>query len=85
MAAVHRRENASGETTPTALAAVVTGENPMLLSGLVLAGANHREAAGKDEEDGIVTAEEIAAMDLNSVEWAVLSACDTGAGPVRSR
>lgn len=77
-------QNASGETTPTALAAVVTGENPMLLSGLVLAGANHRQAAGKDEEDGIVTAEEIAAMDLNSVEWAVLSACDTGAGSVRA-
>jgi CHAT domain-containing protein len=75
---------ARGEQTPAALAADVTEENPMLLSGLVLAGANHRQAAGKDEEDGVVTAEEIAAMDLNSVEWAVLSACDTGAGPVKA-
>ena len=58
------------------------GGNPMLLSGLVLAGANHRQAAGRGEEDGILTAEEIAAMDLNGVEWAVLSACDTGVGPV---
>jgi CHAT domain-containing protein len=53
-----------------------------VLSGLVFAGANHRDAAGPDEEDGILTAEEIAALDLSSVEWAVLSACDTGVGEV---
>jgi len=62
--------------------ALPTGENPLLLSGLVLAGANHRGAAGPDEEDGILTAEEVAALDLSGVEWAVLSACDTGAGEV---
>ena len=56
----------------------------MLLSGLVLAGANHREAAGTEEEDGILTAEEIAAMDLSGVEWTVLSACDTGVGEVKT-
>jgi hypothetical protein len=60
------------------------GENPLLLSGLALAGANNREAAGAEEEDGILTAEEIAAMDLRGVEWAVLSACDTGLGKVMS-
>jgi CHAT domain-containing protein/tetratricopeptide (TPR) repeat protein len=60
------------------------GENPLLLSGLALAGANHRQAAGPDEEDGILTAEEIAALDLRGVEWAVLSACDTGVGEVRA-
>jgi CHAT domain-containing protein/tetratricopeptide (TPR) repeat protein len=59
------------------------GENPLLLSGLALAGANHRQAAGPDEEDGILTAEEIAALDLSGVEWAVLSACDTGIGEVK--
>lgn len=62
----------------------VTGENPLLLSGLALAGANHRAAAGPDEEDGVLTAEEIAAMDLTGVEWAVLSACDTGVGEVKA-
>ena len=60
------------------------GENPLLLSGLALAGANHRQTAGPDEEDGILTAEEIAALDLSGVEWAVLSACDTGVGEVKA-
>jgi CHAT domain-containing protein len=60
------------------------GENPLLLSGLALAGANYRQAAGPDEEDGIPTAEEIAALDLSGVEWAVLSACDTGVGEVKA-
>jgi CHAT domain-containing protein/Tfp pilus assembly protein PilF len=53
-----------------------TGENPLLLSGIALAGANRRELA----EDGILTAEEIATLDLHGVEWAVLSACETGVG-----
>jgi CHAT domain-containing protein/Tfp pilus assembly protein PilF len=62
----------------------VTGENPLLLAGLALAGANRREQAGPDEDDGILTAEEIAALDLSGVEWAVLSACDTGVGDVKA-
>jgi len=62
----------------------VTGENPLLLSGLALAGANHRESAGPREQDGILTAEEIAALDLSGVEWAVLSACDTGLGTIKA-
>jgi len=62
----------------------VTSENPLLLSGLVLAGANHRTKAGPEEDDGILTAEEIAAMNLSGVEWAVLSACETGVGKVEA-
>jgi len=56
--------------------------HPLLLAGLALAGANRRASVGPDEEDGILTAEEIAGLDLTGVQWAVLSACDTGNGRV---
>ena len=59
-------------------------ETPLRLSGLVLAGANRRDEAGPEDEDGILTSEEIASLDLSSVEWTVLSGCDTGAGDVMS-
>jgi CHAT domain-containing protein len=62
----------------------MVGENPLVLAGLALAGANHRTAVGPEQEDGILTAEEIASMDLASAEWAVLSACDTGVGEIRA-
>jgi CHAT domain-containing protein len=74
---------ASKVAVPPALAQG-RGESPLLLSGLVLAGANHRNVARDDEDDGILTAEEIASLDLTRVEWAVLSACDTGVGEVRT-
>jgi CHAT domain-containing protein len=58
--------------------------NPLILSGLALAGANQRARARGDEDDGVLTAEEVAGLDLSGVEWAVLSACDTGIGEVKS-
>lgn len=59
-------------------------DNPLLLSGLALAGANMRATAGPDDEDGILTAEEIGSLDLDGTEWAVLSACDSGVGTIHS-
>jgi CHAT domain-containing protein len=50
--------------------------NPLLLSGLVLSQAN------RNPEAGLMTAEEVAALDLRGVELAVLSACETGLGRV---
>jgi CHAT domain-containing protein len=60
----------------------IEGENPLILSGLALAGANQRASAGPDVEDGILTAQEIGALDLSGVEVAVLSAYDTGVGEI---
>ena len=37
-----------------------------------------------DEDDGILTAEEVASLNLEGVEWAVLSACDTGVGEIKA-
>jgi CHAT domain-containing protein len=62
----------------------IRGENPLLLSGLAMGGANRRNDSRPPDEDGILTAEEIAAMDLSGVEWAVLSACETGLGKIEA-
>ena len=54
------------------------GWNPLLLSGLVFAGANANDGGGG--EDGWLTAEEVQALDLVGVDLVVLSACETGRG-----
>jgi len=56
----------------------LVGFHPGLLSGLVLAGANR--PVQPDRDDGILTALEVAELDLQNVELAVLSACETGLG-----
>lgn len=58
----------------------IRGFNSGLLSGLVFSGANLPPQLGKD--DGILTADEIAAMSLGEVNLVVLSACETGLGAV---
>jgi CHAT domain-containing protein len=59
----------------------IMAENPLVLAGLALAGANGVPGGDRDD-DGILTAEEVAGLNLLGTEWAVLSACDTGAGQI---
>lgn len=58
--------------------------DPMLHSGLALAGANHHKDALGEEDDGILTSAEAAMIDLEGVRWVVLSACDSGRGALRA-
>jgi CHAT domain-containing protein/Tfp pilus assembly protein PilF len=61
------------------------GENPLLLSGLLFAGFN-LHGAGADSaglEDGVLSAYEVSAMNLEGTDLVVLSACETGLGEVK--
>ena len=62
----------------------VARDNPLLRAGLAFAGANHRQAAARNQDDGILTAEEAAGLDLEDTEWVVLSGCDTGVGDIKA-
>jgi CHAT domain-containing protein/tetratricopeptide (TPR) repeat protein len=65
-------------------AAANLSDNPLLLVGLAFAGANDRTAVRSSTDDGILTGEEVAALNLQATEWVVLSACDTGLGEVKA-
>jgi len=69
--------------------------DPLLNSGIVLAGANRHAqpaqsasaqapAATADGDDGYLTAKEVARMQLEGTELVVLSACETASGTIQS-
>jgi CHAT domain-containing protein len=58
---------------------------PMLRSGLAFAGAGRPASAGETgRQAGLLTAEDVAGLDLRGTELAVLSACDTGLGEIEA-
>lgn len=57
-------------------------ENPLLRSGIALAGANTAPASGAD--DGYLMALEVAQLDWKGTELVVVSACESGKGEIRA-
>jgi CHAT domain-containing protein len=73
------------ESSRTSNGAVDYGTNPLLLSGLLLAGANlHGQAmTGNEIDDGFLSALEVSDMNLKGTNLVVLSACETGKGSLQ--
>lgn len=68
-------------STPSVTSTADLDENPLLRSGLVLAGVQTGNS-GSDQEDGILTALETSSLNLLGTQLVVFSACETGIGKV---
>ena len=67
------------------LGAAEKEDKALTRSGLLFAGANKTlkdEDSPMDEDDGILTAQEISKLDLRGLDLVVLSACETGKGDI---
>ena len=63
-------------------------DNPLYRSGLLLAGGNSswtKKTILPADQDGVLTAYEVANMDLSNTQLVVLSACETALGDVKGR
>ncbi len=83
-----------GGTSGFGVRCFVKNKSPLMRSGLVFAGANDvwsRSSATDDSdnsdstytEDGVLTAAEVATIDMRNTELVVLSACETGLGDIK--
>lgn len=73
--------NKEAVSSNRSLSAGIESENPLLRSGIALAGANQRKG---NKDDGILTALEASGLNLWGTKLVVLSACDTGLGEVKT-
>jgi CHAT domain-containing protein len=63
----------------------VNNKNPLMRSGLVLAGANDvwDRDVFEEGEDGVLSAQEVTTLNMQNTDLVVLSACETGLGDIR--
>jgi CHAT domain-containing protein len=74
-----------GKTRSLGVNNFVNNENPLMRSGLVLAGANDvwTDTVNVHPEDGVLTAQEVTQIDMRKGSLVVLSACETGLGDIK--
>lgn len=78
-----RRSRKTGARTPATSARPDTVHTPSPWLGrrvwLAFAGVHNALEARGDEDEGMLTAEEVVTLDLRAADWVVLSACHSGA------
>jgi CHAT domain-containing protein len=75
----------SGSTSNYGVWNFVNNENPLMRSGLAMAGANDawQRSVFAEGEDGVLSAQEVSNLNMSKTELVVLSACETGLGDIK--